>query len=178
MLVPDRARARAGRPGGVGPVAGELRAQYRAWVDQVVRAARGLLPGRLLGVVLYGSVGRERPHPGSDIDLMLVVEGLPVGRRGRAELAEAVEQATLGAAPDLPPLSLVLRTPAEVQAGFPLLLDMIAEGRIVWDPRGIVAGLFHAWEARLAAHGARRVVTGESWHWDLAGTASPGEWSL
>lgn len=163
---------------GADALAGELRARYARWVAAVVAAARQVCADRLLGAVVYGSVGRDRPHEGSDIDLMLVVDGLPPGRAPRAALGEALEDAVLRVAADVPALSLVLRTPAEVESGFPLLLDMIAEGRIVWDPQGVVGGLFARWRARLEQHGARRIATGEAWHWDLAGAAPPGRWSL
>jgi len=159
-------------------VAGELRARYWAWVDHVVAAARQVCGERLLGAVVYGSVGRDRPHEGSDIDLLLVVELLPDGRRARADLAERIEDVATRSAPDLPDLSLVLRTQAEVRSGFPLLLDMVEDGRVCRDAGGVVGALLAEWRTRLAATGARRVVTGDSWHWDLAPSAPPGEWSL
>ncbi len=159
-------------------LAGTLRARYAGWVDQVAAAGRHVCGDELLGAVVFGSVGRDRPHEGSDIDLMMVVQRLPEGRRPRSELAAAIEAAALQAGPDLPDVALVLRTPREIEDGFPLLLDMIEDGRNVWDPHGTVAMLLDGWRTRLAAHGARRVRTGESWHWDLAGSSPPGRWTL
>ena len=166
------------RDGGRSQVAGELRERYWAWVGQVAAAARRVCPQRMVGMVVFGSVGRDRPHDGSDIDALLVMHALPVGRSARAALAGRIEDQALRAAPDLPELSLVLRTVEEVRAGFPLLLDMIEDGRVVDDAHGALQVLLAGWKARLALHGARRVFTGESWHWDLAGSAYPGRWSL
>lgn len=159
-------------------MAGELRERYRAWVDQVAVAARRVCSDRMVGMVVFGSVGRDRPHDGSDIDALLVMRALPVGRFARAALASRIEDQALRAAPDLPELSLVLRTVDEVRAGFPLLLDMVEDGRVVEDTRGLLRGLLDGWKERLVRHGARRVFSGESWHWDLAGSAHPGRWSL
>jgi predicted nucleotidyltransferase len=159
-------------------MAGELRQRYRGWVDVLATAARDVLGHALVGVVLYGSVARQSPHDGSDVDLLLIVEPLPSGRAARRALADHIEQAALRRSPDLPEASLVLRTPHEIQAGFPLLLDIVAGGTIVMDTAGAVAALLAAWSQRLAAVGARRIVTGESWHWDLAGGRWREGWRL
>ncbi len=138
-------------------MAGELRERYRAWVDQVVVAARHACPERMIGMVVFGSVGRDRPHDGSDIDALLVMRVLPVGRSARAALATRIEDQALRVAPDLPELSLVLRTVDEVRAGFPLLLDMVEDGWVVEDTRGLLQDLLDGWKARLARHRAARV---------------------
>jgi predicted nucleotidyltransferase len=150
-------------------VAGELRHRYQAWVQAPVAAAERVLGGALVGGALFGSVARQTPHEGSDIDLLLVADPLPSGRAARRRVADRIEGEAADLRPDLPAVSLVLRTPAEVRDGFPLLLDIVAEGVVVADPSGAVAALLAGWRQRLAAQGARRVVTGESWHWDLAG---------
>ena len=50
----------------------------RRWIS----ACRRLLGDRLLGVVLFGSTATGRRSPGSDIDLLIVVDSsLPLGRR-------------------------------------------------------------------------------------------------
>jgi len=151
---------------------GELRRTYDVWVHEAARAAHAELSSRLEAVILYGSVARGSPTPLSDIDLLLIVDPLPKGRRARAELAERIVAGWEGERAGLPSLSLVLRTQGEVEAGFPLLLDIIHEGIVVYDPHLRAAGLLREWRKRLETSGVRRVQHGETWHWDL-GRARP-----
>jgi predicted nucleotidyltransferase len=50
---------------------------------------------RLVSLTVFGSVGRGTPRPDSDIDLLLVVKDLPVGRIARVKEFAAIET-TLG----------------------------------------------------------------------------------
>jgi len=50
---------------------------------------------RLVSLAVFGSVGRGTPRPDSDIDLLLVVKDLPVGRIARVKEFAAIET-TLG----------------------------------------------------------------------------------
>lgn len=72
----------------------------------------------------------------------------------------------------------MLRTPEEMRIGFPLLLEVAADGRIVYDSSGELEALLSAFRERLARRGARRVRSGDFWHWDLQGDAHPGEWDI
>lgn len=159
-------------------MSGELRRRYRSWCDLVSAEARRECGEALIGAVVFGSVGRDTPHPGSDIDMLLVIRALPAGRAARRLLAARVEDRARIPAPDLPELCLVVRTPEEVRAGFPLLLDITQDGRVLVDSAGCVQALLSEWRNRLAAHGARRISSGAAWHWDLGGHAAPGEWRL
>lgn len=131
------------------------------------------------GAVVFGSVGRGTPHVGSDIDVLLVISDLPEGRTGRAAAAAQVEDFwRRSVVPSAPELSLVLRTPAEVTSGFPLVLEIAEDGRVLSDPHGVTGRLLLARHERMALAKAKRVQTGESWHWDLRGDSRPGGWKL
>lgn len=147
-----------------------------AWADEVVQSARKNLGEGMEGALVFGSVGRGTPHIGSDIDLMLVVSDLPSGRGPRSGLAEEIEADWVCARASLPELTLILRTPAEIESGFPLLLDMAEDAQILFDPEGTVARLLDGWRERLAKAGARRIRTADGWHWDLSGGRK--EWEL
>jgi hypothetical protein len=69
----------------------------------------------------------------------------------------------------------VLRTPEEVAAGSPLLLDLTDDARIVVDRDRTVARALDRLRARLAALGARRVWRGNAWFWDLKPDYRPGD---
>lgn len=159
-------------------MAGELRAYFDRLAHEAADAGRAILGTQLQGAVLYGSVARGTPNPNSDIDILLIVEGLPSGRGPRSRLADEVAERFSSGRPGLPSLSLVLRTPQEVSEGFPLLLDITEEGMVLFDRDDCASRLLQSWRDRLVRSGAKRIQTGETWHWDLAGTSTDGNWRL
>ncbi len=50
---------------------------------EIRRALEGDLPGRLRGLVLFGSVARGTAHEESDVDLLVLVDRLATGERAR-----------------------------------------------------------------------------------------------
>jgi hypothetical protein len=71
--------------------------------------------------------------------------------------------------------SPVIRTPAEIASGSPLLLDMTEDARLVMDDQGVLARTLAALSSRLAARGAKRVWRGNAWYWDLKPDYRPGD---
>ena len=72
---------------------GDLRRRYALWTSMAVHAVQEVLRDDCLGIALYGSVARETPHDGSDIDLLCVARNLPSGRSPRAAITERIESA-------------------------------------------------------------------------------------
>ncbi|MFB3904719.1 MAG: nucleotidyltransferase domain-containing protein [Acidobacteriota bacterium] len=60
-------------------------------LDKLAKACREVYGERLISLLVFGSVGRGTPNPDSDIDLLLVVAGLPQGRVRRVREFFAVE---------------------------------------------------------------------------------------
>ena len=146
-----------------------------------VEACRAHYGPRLVAVAVFGSVGRGTARPTSDIDLLIVADPLPEGRLQRVHDFEAVERALAahlreareqGVATELSP---VFRTPQEIAAGSPLLLDMTDDARVLFDRDEFLARSLDALRARLSALGARRVWRGNAWFWDLKPDYRPGE---
>jgi hypothetical protein len=129
---------------------------------------------------VYGSVGRGTPRSTSDIDVLLVVDPLPDGRIARVEEFAGVDRLMAAALAEAraqgveTELSPVFKTPAELAAGSPLLLDMTEDARILID-RGELEQALATLRTRLAAQGARRVVRGNAWFWDLKPDYRPGD---
>ena len=155
--------------------------QYELLLSKLLAACRQHYGARLVSVAVFGSVGRGTPHPDSDLDLLIVAEGLPDGRLARALDFQVVE-ATL--VPDLaeahapglaPELSPVFKTPAEVEAGSPLFLDMIDDARLLYDRENFLRDALAAFQARLRRLGARRIWRGNAWIWDLKPDYKIGE---
>jgi len=107
---------------GTSPVAHTRRA-YRPVIDALKRT----FGHRLKTVVLFGSQARGAPRPGSDHDLFVVIDGLPLDRLKRQWL---VRQTLLLILNHLPgPISFAIKTPEELDANLtPLLLDVSIEG--------------------------------------------------
>jgi predicted nucleotidyltransferase len=158
-----------------------IRAAYEALLGPLREACVSHYAERLVSLAVFGSVGRGTPRPDSDIDLLIVADPLPRGRIARVEefglveaaLAPRIDEARrLGITTSWSP---VLKTPAEIAAGSPLLLDMIEDARLLIDRDGFLRAGLDAFAARLAALGARRVWRGSAWYWDLKPDYRPGE---
>ena len=61
-------------------------------------------------------------------------------------------------------LSPVFKTPAEVEAGSPLFLDMIDDARLLHDPDGFFQRFLDGFRRRLQGLGARRIWLGNAHH--------------
>ena len=116
-----------------------LTAHFDELLGALVAACQRQYGPRLVSVAVFGSVGRGTPRPDSDVDGLIVAEGLPRGRVARvaefagieAELAEVFERLRRVGVTTV--LSPVLKTPAEVEQGSPLFLDMLDDARILVD---------------------------------------------
>ena len=158
-----------------------MNAAYDELLTGLVTACRRHYAGRLRSVAVYGSVGRGLPRPDSDVDLLIVVDGLPDRhvlrvddfRAVEDELASCVEAAR--AAGLHPELSPVLMTRSELERGSMLLLDMTEDARILFDPDGCLAGALDRLRRRLRELGSRRIWLGNAWYWDLKPDYKPGD---
>lgn len=154
---------------------------YNELVEAASSACQRHYGSRLISVAVFGSVGRGTPRPDSDIDLLVVADPLPQGRLARSDDFAAVDAAMashLSRAHEVglhPSISAVFKTPDEVTAGSPLFLDMLEDGRILFDRNGFLRDAFDAFAARLSRLGARRLWRGEHWFWDLKPDYKPGD---
>lgn len=150
-------------------------------IEQLVERLRGACQSfygeRLVSLVVFGSVGRGTPKPDSDIDLLIVADLLPDGRIPRVRDFDAVERSVASGGPAklAHRLSPIFKTPAEVRRGSPLFLDMLDDGRLLYDRDGFFAKELAALKGRLDKLGAKRIWRGEAWYWDLKPDFKPGD---
>lgn len=152
-----------------------------ATLTRLQAACRQSYGSRLVSVVVYGSVGRGTPRFDSDIDLLLVIRGLPQGRLARMRSFEPVEEKLDSWMDDLRTrgidlsISPVFKTPAEVEYGSLLFLDMIDDARILFDQGDFFSRYLQRFRERLEELGAYKVEEGSRWHWVLKPDYRPGE---
>lgn len=136
-------------------------------------ACHAVYGDRLKAVAIYGSVARGTMRPDSDIDTLIVAEGLAPSRAARMDEFEQIDQALadrMAAARAAGVHTLVipvLKTPEELRAGSMLFLDMTDQARILYDPANVLRGYLDELAARLKAMGARRVSCGGGYYWEL-----------
>lgn len=135
----------------------------------------------LKAVVLFGSVARGEATPSSDVDLLVIVEGLPAGRLARYEWVreadEAVESSLQalreqGIYGDISPL---LKTPEEAERTVPLYLDLVEDACILYEQDGFFTAILERLCDSLERLGARRQRRGRVRYWELKLDYTVGE---
>jgi hypothetical protein len=117
----------------------------------------------------------------SDIDFLVVVDPLPDGRLPHIQEFAAVEDAVAAelqrsrAVGVDTRISAVVRTPAEIRSGSPLMFDMTEDARLLYDPDDVLRRALADLKRRLDGLGARRVWSDGTWYWDLKPDFRPGE---
>jgi predicted nucleotidyltransferase len=151
------------------------------FVRSVLRELRNVYGTRLRAVALFGSAARRTAHPDSDLDLFIVVDDLPRGRRARLDTFDAVERGLAGEIETLTQsgvdveLSPILRTPDDLKRASPLMLDLTEDAVILEDDEGYLARALDDLRRRLGRLGARRIWVGTRWYWDLKPDYRRGE---
>lgn len=136
---------------------------------------------RLVTLAVFGSWARGKNTPESDIDILVIAEGLPRKRLARVEEFNAVEEALEG---DIDKLrrqgietyfSTIFKTPEEVRKGSLLFLDMLYNLIILFDKNKFFSNYLKDFNKRLDELGAKRIEEGERWYWVLKPDYKPGE---
>jgi len=162
-------------------LASMLRESFKAILAAAGKACLAVYGERLVSLAVFGSVARGTMRHDSDIDLLLVVDGLPRGRMASVREFEAVEiqltsqlreAAEKGVHTTLSP---VLKTPEDLANGSPLFLDMTIEVLILHDRNGLLPAYLQQLQERLAALGSRWIRKCGGYYWLLKPDLKPGE---
>jgi predicted nucleotidyltransferase len=143
-------------------------------LERYVEILRREFGDRLVSVVLFGSRARGEARPESDIDLLVVVRGLPEGRSKRHALfyplkREVSEDFAWRAMP-------IVSTPEEAGRVKPYYLGMLSGHVRLWDPDGFFAAVLERLQERLQELGSRRYVDADGYeYWDLKPDWKPGD---
>jgi predicted nucleotidyltransferase len=143
------------------PFRSALAAATAAWLDT--------LGDRLVSIVLFGSVARGTARPTSDVDVIVVADGLPrsLAERRRPFLQSWERARAVHGLPHVE-WNLVTKSPDEARVHSPLYLDVVEDGVVVLDRGGLLTGVLARMRARMRDLGSRRVYLPDgSWYWDL-----------
>src|SRR4029450_4724150 len=155
--------------------------KFEGLLEDLLARLKKLYRQRLVSVVVFGSVGRGAPRPDSDIDILIVARPLPQGRMARVREFAAIDEAMSGKMSRLaregifPSLAPIFKTPDEVGRGSLLFLDMIEDGRVLFDPSGFWNEYMKEFQRRLHRVGAGKVGQGARWYGDLEPDYRPGD---
>jgi hypothetical protein len=162
-------------------MANRLLEPYKSLLNVLIDVLKERFGENLVSVVLYGSVALGKAGKDSDIDLLIVAEGLPRGSLRRQEVFMEAEKALEKRIEDLwrqgfhVDFSPILRTPEEASKLSPLYLDMVENAIILYDKKNFFRKLLKRLRSRLRELGARRVELGKRWYWILKEPYKPGE---
>lgn len=120
----------------------------------------------LVALAVFGSQVQGRERPESDLDLLLVIEGLPRRRLDRWSEIGPIAHAVSDAFAET--VSAILLTPEEARTVKPYYLGFQEGHRLLVDRDGFLRAVLDRLEARLRELGARR-LTDElgNPYWDL-----------
>lgn len=128
---------------------------------------------RLYSVVLFGSVARGEAAPLSDIDILVVVDGLPVGRYVRRYVLDDIlgrfdsELEKLSEKGIYTRINCHLKTRGEASHTSIYYFDMAEEAKLLYDQNGFFKKILLKTRRKVAALGAKRHRLGKFRYWDL-----------
>jgi predicted nucleotidyltransferase len=138
---------------------------------------------KLISLVIFGSVAAGRARAESDIDLLVVSEGLPEKYSDRLRLWRGIvsglesERLRLWREKKLYPLvDPILLTLREAERTQPFYLDLLYNAVIVYDRDDFMCRILEGLRAKLKVLGAVKVeLPDKSWYWIIKPGASFGE---
>ena len=154
-----------------------------ACLQAAVAALFDLYNERLVSIALFGSSARHTSGVTSDVDLLVVADGLSGVHSERLEELEPVQEACATvrraqwpASGEYHPLDLVVLSKEELRENSLFLLDLTRDAVLIYDREGTLGGALEELRRRLTEAGSRRVETQSgAWYWELSPRAKAGE---
>ncbi|MBI4677289.1 MAG: nucleotidyltransferase domain-containing protein [Elusimicrobia bacterium] len=154
---------------------------YEPLVRKFQRLLEEEFKGRLISLVLYGSVARGMAGPESDIDLLAVVGDETENPAYRAagvivKLQSSGEFLALKSRETWPTLSCLALTRLEAGEGRWLFLDMVDDAVLLKDEGGFFRDRLERLRGRMRDLGSEKIrLPDGSWYWNVKPDLRPGE---
>lgn len=149
-----------------------MREPYKEIVKQLYKKAKNFYKNKLVSFVVFGSVARGTTNPYSDIDLLIVSEGLPRGRTKRIlDFIKNVEKPLREKLKDLRKsnyfieISPIIRKPEEIKLGGFIYLDMIEDAIILHDRDNFFKTYLEELKKKLKEYGAKKAYKKGGYYW-------------
>ncbi len=144
---------------------------YKTYIEHFLSKLNEELGPELISVALFGSIARGAGRPESDIDLLIVVKG------DRIKNFKKYIKVKMDVEGELPPyFSSIFTTEDRLRKNPLILLDILYEGKILYDPSDNLKSLLRRLEKKLVTLGAKRKEIAQNiWFWDLKPDWKAGE---
>lgn len=157
-----------------------LNSPYREVLSTLLKKLIEHFGDNLISMVVFGSVARGEARRDSDIDLLLVINGLPKSRFKRQDIFMEIEDEIMDMLDDLRSkgyyidFSPIIKTPIEASKITPIYLDMVEDAIIIHD-RNFIVNILCKLREKLNELGAKRIRMGKGWYWILKKNYKFGE---
>jgi len=139
----------------------------------VVSTLQPALEDKLCGVVLFGSLARGEAGEWSDIDLFVLLRDIPWDRDRKTAVYLALDDIRRKYHRDT---TVIERDLSEIKDVDRMLIDVAADGIILYDRGGLTAGLLAKVRAAVDKAGLVRYQAKDGkYGWKLTRKLSPGE---
>ena len=151
----------------------QLAEPYKTIILRLLDELLKFFGDKLVSLIVYGSVARGDYRKDSDIDLLVIIDGLPKSKFKRVELFLEVEMKLDSLLNKLfnegyaVTFSPVIKTPEEACRVSPLYLDMVEDAVIIYDKNDFFKKIIDKLRVNLKRLGAERVWIGNRWYWRL-----------
>ena len=156
---------------------------YARLIEEYCSAIKNHFSDKLISICLFGSVARGEAKSDSDIDILIVANGLPrdIGMRIKETnyiheyLKESKAYISLRKSNMSGLISDIFFMPEEIKGHPPLLLDIIDDGIVLYDRGSFLSNELKLLKQKLEAQKARKVKTEKGHFWILKPDAISGE---
>ncbi len=158
-----------------------LKERFEELQQILLSEVRSFYQDRLVTLAIFGSAARGTYRFDSDLDILIIADGLPRGRMKRVAQFMSVEKKIESFLISLQKngintyISPIFKTPQEAEMGSPLFLDMVEDAQILFDRDGFFSKILERLGQKLKKLGARRVWQGNAWYWILKPDYKPGD---
>ncbi len=150
-----------------------MRKDFKKYIKEIKECVLNYYKERLISLIIFGSFSRGTCTPESDMDLLLIVEGLHKRKMKRIEeFIDNVEEKVKNVPHYISP---IIKTPEEIKYGTPLLFDMVNDSIIIYDKNDFFKRKIENLKIKFKKLGSKRVFLGTRWYWILKPDLKPGE---